>query len=570
MLAVSGLTLLLVSAPTSLALFVNSPAWGALNTTVGGRLVQGIPFARSCFPLVSNDTGGNFDEQECDAVKSDYLDHFLLASKLGGYMNTQWQTCQRTGAECLLDSTNPANAEADSPPRVCSQGSIPEFGIHVASAKDVLAGVNFSKEHGIPLVIKNSGHDFKGRSSGPGTLALWMSNLNSIEQKPHFVPTGCSSRQAKNAVTVGAGVSFSDLVTFADEQNLTIPSGGDLTVGAAGGFVQGGGHSILSNVFGLAADRVLEFEVVTPRGDHLVANGCQNTDLFFALRGGGGGTFGIVMKMTTEVFPSMAINAVFASFDPTVGDNRLEFLRFVTDQSLEFAKQGWGTYIIPRIGILLANPTLSPTAANASVATLRTFMTTNLTGTFTMTVEPNYKTFFDKYIGALVHVPVGIPMTPSSRLVPVEYFETASKRAELVSTLATLFDSVESSIVFGTTPFLFGPEHDETSVSPAWRNSLWHVNVANAWNFNTTVAGVALKYSSLTSAVNPLRDLTRGSGAYQNEADVYEPNHEASFWGKHYPRLLAIKQKYDPEHILDCWQCVGWLGPSNSRYKCYI
>jgi hypothetical protein len=121
-------------------------------------------------------------------------------------------------------------------------------------------------------------------------------------------------------------------------------------------------------------------------------------------------------------------------------------------------------------------------------------MTTNLTGTFTMTVEPNYKTFFDKYIGALVHVvrffhctfispnqpipqPVGIPMTPSSRLVPVEHFETASKRAELVSTLATLFGSVESSIVFGTTPFLFGPEHDETSVSPAWRNSLWHVCV---------------------------------------------------------------------------------------------
>jgi hypothetical protein len=103
MLAVSGLILLLVSAPTSLALFVNSPAWDALNTTVGGRLVQGIPFARSCFPLVSNDTGGNFDEQECDAVKSDYLDHckpsliffinlglqfqVLLASKLGGYMN---------------------------------------------------------------------------------------------------------------------------------------------------------------------------------------------------------------------------------------------------------------------------------------------------------------------------------------------------------------------------------------------------------------------------------------------------------------------------------------------------
>ncbi|KAJ7306780.1 FAD-binding domain-containing protein, partial [Mycena albidolilacea] len=532
----------------------------------------------------SNDTGGSFDEQQCNAVKLSYLDHFSLATNLGGYMN--WQTCQCTGAECLLDWTNPANAVADSPPRVCNQGSIPRFGIHVASTKDVLAGVDFSKKHGIPLVIKNSGHDFKGRSSGPGTLALWMSNLNSVRPETPFrsnrsIPTGCSSKRGTNAVTVGAGISFSGLVTFADQHNLTIPSGGDLTVGAAGGEFRtfSLNFSILSNVFGLAeTEQYLEFKVVTPRGDHLVANGCQNTDLFFALRGGGGGTFEIIMKMTTEVFPSMAINAVFASFDPNVGDNRLEFLRFVTDQSLEFAKQGWGTYIIPTIGILLANPTLSPTAASASVAALRTFMTTNLTGTFTMTVEPNYKTFFDKYIGALVHVPVGIPLTPSlfSRLVPVKNFETASARAEPVSTLATLFDSVDFSIVFGTTPFLFGPEDDATSVSPAWRNSLWHacVNVANAWNFDTTVAEVALKYSSLTSAVNPLRDLTRSSGAYQNEADVYEPNHEASFWGKHYPRLLAIKQKErlssDPEHILDCWQCVGWLDANNSRYKCYI
>ncbi|KAF7356177.1 FAD-binding domain-containing protein [Mycena venus] len=586
MLALSSLTLLvLVSA--SLVFGLNSGAWNALNASVEGRLVRGIPFARSCFPDTGGPVSGIFDEQQCDTVRSDYLDHFSLASTLGGYMNSQWQTCQRTGAECLLDWTDPANADADSPPRVCSQGSIPDYGIQIVTLTDVFAGLDFSKKYGIPLVIKNSGHDFKGRSSGPGTLALWMSNLRSIEQQPHFVPTGCSSRPGKSAVTVGAGVSFSDLVTFADQHNLTIPSGGDLTVGAAGGYTQGGGHSIISNVFGLGADRVLEFEVVTPRGDHVVANQCQNSDLFFALRGGGGGTFGIVMKMTTLVFPAMPINAVFAAFDPTVGNNRLEFLRFVTNQSLEIAKQGWGAYIIPTIGILMANPILTPIAANTSVAALKTFMTVNLTGTFTMTVEPNYKTFFDKYIGALVHVPVGIPLTTSSRLVPVEHFTTASRRADLVTTITTLFDAVDLSIIFATTPFLYGPDNDQTSVSPAWRNSLWHVNVANTWNFNTTVAEVSKKYSSLKVAVDPLRLLTPGSGAYQNEADVYEPDHEgevgrplyispiltsvkASFWGTHYARLVEIKRKYDPEHILDCWQCVDWLGANNLRYKCYI
>jgi len=61
---------------------------------------------------------------------------------------------------------------------------------------------------------------------------------------------------------------------------------------------QGGGHSMLSNNFGLGADRVLQYRVVTPQGKTLTANACQNVDLFYALRGGGGGTFGVVMEST--------------------------------------------------------------------------------------------------------------------------------------------------------------------------------------------------------------------------------------------------------------------------------
>lgn len=55
---------------------------------------------------------------------------------------------------------------------------------------------------------------------------------------------------------------------------------------------------MLSNNFGLGADRVLQYRVVTPQGKYLTANACQNTDLFYALRGGGGGTFGVVMEST--------------------------------------------------------------------------------------------------------------------------------------------------------------------------------------------------------------------------------------------------------------------------------
>jgi len=416
-------------------------------------------------------------------------------------------------------------------------------------------------------VIKNTGHDYKGRSGAPGSLVLWLHNLKSIELALDFVPQTCpSSMKTEIAVTAGAGVQFKDMVPFATQHNITVPSGGDLSVGVAGGYPQGGGHSILSNTLGLAADRVLEYEVVTPSGEHVIANDCQYSDLFYALRGGGGSTFGVVLKMTTKAFPVMPVNAVFATFDSSVQGSGLEFIRFMVNNSLEWAQQGWGTYIIPGQAILLANTILSPAAANESMEQLHQFMTETLSGTFMMTVEPNYETFYNNYIGAFIHTPVGVPLTPASRLIPVKTF--SENPEQLISTLNNVQD-VDIFFVFGTTPFLFG-DNNKTSVTPAWRDSLWHVIVADVWNYNTTTTDISQKYSNLTAIVDTLRDFTPDSGAYQNEADVYEPYHEQSFWGDNYPRLLSIKEKYDPDHILDCWQCVGWRGPNDPRYSCYI
>lgn len=70
-------------------------------------------------------------------------------------------------------------------------------------------------------------------------------------------------------------------------------------------------------------------------------------------------------------------------------------------------------------------------------------------------------------------------------------------------------------------------------------------------------------------AMDLLRDLSPGSGAYQNEADVYEPNPVDSFWGQeNYAKLVAMKKELDPENVLTCWGCVGW-DRTDPRYGCY-
>ena len=86
-----------------------------------------------------------------------------------------------------------------------------------------------------------------------------------------------------------------------------------------GGYVQGGGHSPLSSIYGMASDQVLSMEVVTPDGRFVTADFVQNTELFWALRGGGGSTFGVVTSVTIKAYPDLPVTASTFSF--TVGGN---------------------------------------------------------------------------------------------------------------------------------------------------------------------------------------------------------------------------------------------------------
>ena len=78
---------------------------------------------------------------------------------------------------------------------------------------------------------------------------------------------------------------------------MVVVGGSSYSVGAAGGWVLGGGHSSLSPQYGLGVDNVLQFEIVTPDGKVRTAHACVETDLFWALKGGGAG-FGVSLART--------------------------------------------------------------------------------------------------------------------------------------------------------------------------------------------------------------------------------------------------------------------------------
>jgi FAD/FMN-containing dehydrogenase len=142
----------------------------------------------------------------------------------------------------------------------------------------ILEGKYFSRQ-------KSSSNIFD-RSSAPNSLSIWTHHIRGIDFHDGFQPKGCnfSVNIDGHAITVGPGTQMLEIDEKAHLRNLIIVGGGAGTVGV-GGFLTGGGHSALSSTYGLAADQILEIEVVTPGGEMLTLNECQHTDLFWATRG---------------------------------------------------------------------------------------------------------------------------------------------------------------------------------------------------------------------------------------------------------------------------------------------
>lgn len=135
------------------------------------------------------------------------------------------------------------------------------------------------------MIVKNSGHDYVGRSSAPNALSIWVHHMRGIKVHPDsFQPANCNITIEGHAITAGAGTQMLEAYRVTALDNRTVVGGNGRTV-ALGGYITGGGHSILAPHYGMAADQVLEMELVTPTGEIVTANECQNTDLFWAMRG---------------------------------------------------------------------------------------------------------------------------------------------------------------------------------------------------------------------------------------------------------------------------------------------
>ena len=152
----------------------------------------------------------------------------------------------------------------------------------VSGNADVIACVNFARENGLPLSIRGGGHNIAGTALCDGGLMIDMSSRRGVRVDP-----------TRRIVRVEGGATWGDVDHETQPFGLVVPSGIVSNTGV-GGFTMGGGFGWTSRKFGYAADNLMSVDIVTADGELRLASDRENPDLFWALRGGGGGNFGAV------------------------------------------------------------------------------------------------------------------------------------------------------------------------------------------------------------------------------------------------------------------------------------
>ncbi|KAL4923302.1 FAD-dependent oxidoreductase [Aspergillus undulatus] len=538
------------------AAWPSTDAWNTFNRTVNGRLIATVPLPSVCHQAPF----GIYNEDACAAIKTEWLEDTTFLNHPAEVMNppTQNYSCVP-----FTPSSQP-----------CKLGNYASYSINVTGADDVIAGVKFARENNVRLVIKNTGHDFSGKSTGTGALSLWTHNLNTTEIISSYEGTDYTGPAAK----LGAGVISGNVYEVVAGAGYRVMGGTCPTVGLAGGYTSGGGHSLLNGAYGMAADAVLEWEVITADGKHLVASQSQNADLYWALSGGGAGTFAVVLSMTTKVFPDGPIGSGILMFNMTANTTEdywsaIEDLWTFLPEFVDAGPNSWD-FALTATGFQAYAITVPDKNGTEVKSLLQPWLNSvtkrGIQYSFIPTDSANYLEYFSSRFGPGIAGAGPATVQLTSRLIPRAAMSNATQTKAIVSALRDVVE-LDPELSLGCHALnVANIEHPDNAVLPAWREAIATCNIVSYWDWEISADEMQAKKDLLVDTLIPgLEEATPGSGTYLNEIDAqWKGDWVTELYGENYPRLLEIKNKYDPQHVFYARTAVGsdsWVSDESGR-----
>jgi FAD/FMN-containing dehydrogenase len=544
-------------------------AWKRLNDEVGGNLIAVDSPMAACTRAAQ--------KEGCEALLANLKNPYYIGDSPGVTQTLGWVDAWTTRASA--------------------------YAVAARNGEDIAAAVNFARENNLRLVVKGGGHSYQGTSNCADSLLVWTRHMHDVALHENFVPQGCeAAHAAQRAVTVGAGTYWLQAYNAVTTQAGGYVQGGGCTTVGVAGLIQSGGFGSFSKHYGTAASGLLEAEVVTADGKVRIANACTNADLFWSLKGGGGGSFGAVSRLTLRVrdLPEWAGGASFtvkASSDEAYRRLIRQFVGFYRDALFN---DQWGEQ-----AHFSADNELEISMVHLGMETEQSrkvwqpFLDWLAQSSGAYTVEPGqvigsmpFRHWWDVDWRREHHHPVfkadprpdgsanNVWWTGDGGQVGwvVWGFESLWLPASLLKDDAQekLANAIFAASRFSDVELHFnkGLAGAPAEAIEAAKDTAMNPKVCEAFALAIVADGQGPAYPGIPGhepdlaagrkaaeavhhCMDELRRVAPEGGAYVSESNFFENDFQHSYWGTNHPRLAAIKKKYDPEGLFFVHNGVG-------------
>ena len=411
----------------------------------------------------------------------------------------------------------------------------PRVRVVAGSAAAVSTTILWALNNGVGFAIRSGGHSYEGFSQSPD-LVIDVRGMKGIKLA-----------RDKKSVAIGSGSSLGSVYDALAPSHLAIPAGSCFPVGVAGHSL-GGGFGLLGRPFGLACDSILSMEVVDASGKILIASEQENPDLFWALRGGGNGSFGVVTNFNFRT-SSVTMVAKFAiTWTKQVTQavkivqawqQWLENLPSSITGTLHLTKAKGGLIQVHMAGLSVQSESslkvelkrLQGLAGAASVLSTKT-MTFHQAATIFDGGEPN---------------PDSVLMKAKSDYV------TEAMTEQGILTLLNGLVTGEIAVLCDTYGGAINKVAADATAFVHRANTKYVMQYYMQWDSaGATNANIAMMRTLYTS----MRPFVSG-GCYVNYCDLdLGDGYAKAYWGDNLPRLMKIKAEVDPKNIFKHAQSV--------------
>lgn len=430
---------------------------------------------------------------------------------------------------------------------------------YCASPSDVQACLAFVRKFAVPFTARSGGHNYNGYSTSTG-LVIDVTRMHNVAVNTNA-----------NTATIGAGTRLIDVYNNLAQYGLTLPAGSCPTVGVAG-LTLGGGVGVIGRKFGLTCDNLLSAQVVTADGRLLTCDAQHDPDLFWGLRGGGGGNFGIATSFTFQVHPVTTLTLFTLGWSWNDAEA-------VVNGWQRWAPQGpdeiWSNCLLLAQKDKNAGPIVHVNGVyvgpEGPLDTLLAQLINKIgiAPTYRYVASPGilptmlYEAGCYNKSVAQCHLPSQDPngqLARDTSAVKSHYYVNLLS-SQGIQTLINAINTRQASSVLGEGGIGMdsygGAINRVASNATAFvhRNALFSSQFSASWNANDAASVVAANRSWLNNTWQAMRPYATGT-SYQNYVDPDLADWQHAYYGANLPRLQQVKAKYDPGNLFHFAQSI--------------